>query len=145
MVVTGLWVGCLGVLSYRKHCLDTCSCQYLLLPLIPSIPGPRTPSSAGAHMNAAVTFASCALGRMSWRKYPVYVLGQFLGSFTAAATIYGLFYSRCLALGHLPPTPALLYTSRLLDPNSVKTQKALGLLPSPPPGHLLWGRPGEFS
>ncbi|XP_045418930.1 aquaporin-7 isoform X1 [Lemur catta] len=48
---------------------------------------------SGAHMNAAVTFTSCALGRMSWKKFPIYVLGQFLGSFTAAATIYGLFYS----------------------------------------------------
>ncbi|KAL2781690.1 putative aquaporin-7-like protein 3, partial [Daubentonia madagascariensis] len=48
---------------------------------------------SGAHMNAAVTFTSCALGRMSWKKFPVYVLGQFLGSFMAAATIYGLFYS----------------------------------------------------
>ncbi|KAM6182183.1 LOW QUALITY PROTEIN: aquaporin-7 [Erethizon dorsatum] len=47
---------------------------------------------SGAHMNAAVTFTSCALGRMPWKKFPVYVLGQFLGSFMAAATIYGLFY-----------------------------------------------------
>nr|BAH13592.1 unnamed protein product [Homo sapiens] len=44
-------------------------------------------------MNAAVTFANCALGRVPWRKFPVYVLGQFLGSFLAAATIYSLFYS----------------------------------------------------
>ncbi|XP_075415605.1 aquaporin-7 [Tenrec ecaudatus] len=48
---------------------------------------------SGAHMNTAVTFAHCALGRMSWRKFPVYFLGQFLGSFLAAATIYGLFYT----------------------------------------------------
>ncbi|XP_006066760.1 aquaporin-7 isoform X1 [Bubalus kerabau] len=48
---------------------------------------------SGAHMNAALTFTSCALGRMSWKKFPVYVLGQFLGSFVAAATIYGLFYN----------------------------------------------------
>lgn len=47
---------------------------------------------SGAHMNAAVTFTNCALGRLSWKKFPVYVLGQFLGSFLAAATIYGLFY-----------------------------------------------------
>ncbi|XP_075864916.1 aquaporin-7 isoform X2 [Microcebus murinus] len=47
---------------------------------------------SGAHMNSAVTFTSCALGRMPWKKFPVYVLGQFLGSFMAAATIYGLFY-----------------------------------------------------
>ncbi|XP_054438892.1 aquaporin-7 isoform X2 [Pteronotus mesoamericanus] len=48
---------------------------------------------SGAHMNAAVTFTSCALGRMSWKKFPVYVLGQFVGSFLAAATIYCLFYA----------------------------------------------------
>ncbi|XP_077004050.1 aquaporin-7 isoform X4 [Tamandua tetradactyla] len=46
----------------------------------------------GAHMNAAVTFTNCVLGRMSWKKFPVYVLGQFLGSFLAAATTYCLFY-----------------------------------------------------
>ncbi|XP_006216905.1 aquaporin-7 [Vicugna pacos] len=48
---------------------------------------------SGAHMNAALTFTSCALGRMAWKKFPVYVLGQFLGSFLAAATIYLLFYT----------------------------------------------------
>ncbi|XP_014641481.1 PREDICTED: aquaporin-7 isoform X1 [Ceratotherium simum simum] len=48
---------------------------------------------SGAHMNAALTFTNCALGRMSWKKFPVYVLGQFLGSFLAAATIYCLFYT----------------------------------------------------
>ncbi|XP_077004047.1 aquaporin-7 isoform X3 [Tamandua tetradactyla] len=47
---------------------------------------------SGAHMNAAVTFTNCVLGRMSWKKFPVYVLGQFLGSFLAAATTYCLFY-----------------------------------------------------
>ncbi|XP_023057417.1 aquaporin-7 isoform X3 [Piliocolobus tephrosceles] len=51
---------------------------------------------SGAHMNAAVTFANCALGRVPWRKFPVYVLGQFLGSFLAAATIYTLFYTAIL-------------------------------------------------
>ncbi|KAF6326936.1 aquaporin 7 [Rhinolophus ferrumequinum] len=48
---------------------------------------------SGAHMNAAVTFTNCALGRLPWKKFPVYVLGQFLGSFLAAATTYGLFYT----------------------------------------------------
>ncbi|XP_064146969.1 aquaporin-7 isoform X1 [Loxodonta africana] len=61
---------------------------------------------SGAHMNSAVTFASCALGRMSWKKFPVYVLGQFLGSFLAAATIYGLFYTSInhFSGGHLTVT-----------------------------------------
>ena len=57
-------------------------------------------------MNAALTFTSCALGRMSWKKFPVYVLGQFLGSFVVAATIYGLFYSECPAPGGPPPASA---------------------------------------
>ncbi|KAM9206489.1 aquaporin-7 [Dugong dugon] len=61
---------------------------------------------SGAHMNSAVTFASCVLGRMSWKKFPVYVLGQFLGSFLAAATIYCLFYTSInhFSKGHLTVT-----------------------------------------
>ncbi|GAB1288398.1 Aquaporin-7 [Apodemus speciosus] len=47
---------------------------------------------SGAHMNAAVTFTNCAVGRMAWKMFPVYVLGQFLGSFSAAATTYLIFY-----------------------------------------------------
>ncbi|EDL98654.1 aquaporin 7, isoform CRA_b [Rattus norvegicus] len=50
---------------------------------------------SGAHMNAAVTFTNCALGRMAWKKFPIYVLGQFLGSFLAAATTYLIFYGIC--------------------------------------------------
>lgn len=61
---------------------------------------------SGAHMNAAVTFTSCALGRMAWKKFPVYVLGQFIGSFLAAATIYCLFYRAIIDYsgGHLTVT-----------------------------------------
>nr|XP_040141855.1 aquaporin-7 isoform X2 [Ictidomys tridecemlineatus] len=33
---------------------------------------------SGAHMNAAVTFTTCALGRMPWRKFPVYVLAAII-------------------------------------------------------------------
>lgn len=40
------------------------------------------PSLQGLNMNAAVTFTSCALGRMSWKKFPVYVLGSFLGLYS---------------------------------------------------------------
>ncbi|XP_013008698.1 aquaporin-7 isoform X2 [Cavia porcellus] len=61
---------------------------------------------SGAHMNAAVTFANCALRRLPWKKFPVYVLGQFLGSFMAAGTIYGLFYMAIQQFsgGHLTVT-----------------------------------------
>ncbi|XP_074064107.1 aquaporin-7-like isoform X2 [Macrotis lagotis] len=47
---------------------------------------------SGAHMNSAITFASCVLGQLPWWKFPVYTTAQFIGSFLAAATIYGLFY-----------------------------------------------------
>ncbi|XP_074137713.1 aquaporin-7 isoform X3 [Sminthopsis crassicaudata] len=47
---------------------------------------------SGAHMNSALTFTSCVLGQMPWKKFPVYTVAQCFGSFLAAATIYGLFY-----------------------------------------------------
>ncbi|XP_060055259.1 aquaporin-7 isoform X2 [Erinaceus europaeus] len=52
---------------------------------------------SGAHMNAAITFTSCALGRLPWKKFPVYVLSQFLGSFLAAATTFLLFYGAIMS------------------------------------------------
>uniref|UniRef100_A0A8C0R207 Aquaporin 7 n=1 Tax=Canis lupus dingo TaxID=286419 RepID=A0A8C0R207_CANLU len=75
---------------------------------------------SGAHMNAAVTFTNCALGRMSWKKFPVYILGQFLGSFLAAATIYLLFYSIIeFSGGHLavtgPTATANIFATYLPD------------------------------
>ncbi|KAM6229958.1 aquaporin-7-like [Porphyrio hochstetteri] len=47
---------------------------------------------SGAHLNAAITLTQCILGNLPWTKLPVYVIGQFLGSFTAAATVFGLYY-----------------------------------------------------
>nr|XP_020836415.1 aquaporin-7-like [Phascolarctos cinereus] len=47
---------------------------------------------SGAHMNCAITFTSCVLGQMSWKKFPVYTVGQCFGSFLASFTIYGLYY-----------------------------------------------------
>ncbi|NXV82488.1 AQP7 protein, partial [Atlantisia rogersi] len=47
---------------------------------------------SGAHLNAAITLTHCILGNLSWTKLPAYVIGQFLGSFTAAATVFGLYY-----------------------------------------------------
>uniref|UniRef100_A0A8C8RDM1 Uncharacterized protein n=1 Tax=Pelusios castaneus TaxID=367368 RepID=A0A8C8RDM1_9SAUR len=44
-------------------------------------------SISGAHMNASITFTHCVLGRLPWRKLPVYIIGQFLGSFVAAARL----------------------------------------------------------
>uniref|UniRef100_A0A8C8REH3 AQP7 protein n=1 Tax=Pelusios castaneus TaxID=367368 RepID=A0A8C8REH3_9SAUR len=47
---------------------------------------------SGAHMNASITFTHCVLGRLPWRKLPVYIIGQFLGSFVAAALMFCMYY-----------------------------------------------------
>ncbi|NXL88651.1 AQP7 protein, partial [Alectura lathami] len=47
---------------------------------------------SGAHLNAAITLTHCILGNLPWRKLPAYLLGQFLGSFLAAVTVFGLYY-----------------------------------------------------
>uniref|UniRef100_A0A8D0FSV6 Aquaporin-7 n=1 Tax=Strix occidentalis caurina TaxID=311401 RepID=A0A8D0FSV6_STROC len=47
---------------------------------------------AGAHLNAAITLTHCILGNLPWRKLPAYLIGQFLGSFMAAATVFALYY-----------------------------------------------------
>ncbi|NXK56377.1 AQP7 protein, partial [Chauna torquata] len=47
---------------------------------------------SGAHLNAAITLTHCILGNLPWRKLPAYLLGQFLGSFLAAATVFGIYY-----------------------------------------------------
>lgn len=52
----------------------------------------------GAHLNAAITLTHCMFGNLPWRKLPVYLLGQFLGSFLAAATIFGLYYGMVMSV-----------------------------------------------
>ncbi|XP_028679713.1 aquaporin-9b [Erpetoichthys calabaricus] len=51
---------------------------------------------SGAHVNPAVSLAMCVTGRLSFLKFPVYVLSQFLGAFTGAAAVYGLYYDAFL-------------------------------------------------
>uniref|UniRef100_A0A3P8YNU0 Aquaporin-3 n=1 Tax=Esox lucius TaxID=8010 RepID=A0A3P8YNU0_ESOLU len=47
---------------------------------------------SGGHLNPAVTFALCLLGRERWRKFPVYFAAQTLGAFLGSAVIFGLYY-----------------------------------------------------
>ncbi|KAL7844120.1 hypothetical protein SRHO_G00226590 [Serrasalmus rhombeus] len=47
---------------------------------------------SGAHMNAAVSFTMCVLGRLGWKMLPLYVAAQLLGSFFAAGTVFILYY-----------------------------------------------------
>ncbi|CAL8329798.1 unnamed protein product [Arctogadus glacialis] len=47
---------------------------------------------SGGHLNPAVTFALCLLGREPWRKFPVYFVFQTLGAFLGSAIIFGMYY-----------------------------------------------------
>ncbi|XP_076016008.1 aquaporin-3a [Genypterus blacodes] len=47
---------------------------------------------SGGHLNPAVTFALCLLGRERWRKFPMYFAFQTLGGFLGAAVIFGMYY-----------------------------------------------------
>ncbi|XP_028925947.1 aquaporin-9 [Ornithorhynchus anatinus] len=52
---------------------------------------------SGGHINPAVSFAMCLSGRMSWLKLPFYVAAQFLGAFTGAALLFGIYYDALMA------------------------------------------------
>ncbi|KTF84969.1 hypothetical protein cypCar_00023177 [Cyprinus carpio] len=47
---------------------------------------------SGGHLNPAVTFALCLLGREKWRKFPVYFLFQTIGAFLGAAIIFAEYH-----------------------------------------------------
>lgn len=47
---------------------------------------------SGGHLNPAVTFALCLLGREKWRKFPIYFLFQTVGSFMGAAIIFAEYH-----------------------------------------------------
>jgi len=49
---------------------------------------------SGAHMNPAVTVAMAAFNKLSWVKVPKYVLGQMIGAFLGAMTVFLVYYSR---------------------------------------------------
>ncbi|XP_060746632.1 aquaporin-3b [Tachysurus vachellii] len=47
---------------------------------------------SGGHLNPAVTFALCILGREPWRKFPVFFIFQTIGAFLGAAIIFGMYF-----------------------------------------------------
>lgn len=46
----------------------------------------------GAHVNPAVSLAMVILGKLPLKKFPVYVVAQFLGAFAGSCAVYGLYY-----------------------------------------------------
>ncbi|KAJ8339225.1 hypothetical protein SKAU_G00360110 [Synaphobranchus kaupii] len=47
---------------------------------------------SGGHLNPAVTFALCILGREPWKKFPVYFFFQTLGAFLGSGIIFGMYF-----------------------------------------------------
>ncbi|XP_027034985.2 aquaporin-3b [Tachysurus fulvidraco] len=47
---------------------------------------------SGGHLNPAVTFALCILGREPWRKFPVFFIFQTIGAFLGSAIIFGMYF-----------------------------------------------------
>ena len=81
-----------------------------------------------AHLNPAVSVAMAIGGRMSPGRLPVYLAGQFLGSFLAAALLYLLFAD---SIAHFESINAILRSS----PQSVKTAQIFGeFYPNPGAG-----------
>ncbi|QDS68338.1 hypothetical protein FKW77_010704 [Venturia effusa] len=44
---------------------------------------------SGAYLNPAITFANCYYRGLPWRRFPIYLIAQFLGGFVAAGVVYG--------------------------------------------------------
>ncbi|EMD00761.1 hypothetical protein BAUCODRAFT_182343 [Baudoinia panamericana UAMH 10762] len=65
---------------------------------------------SGAYLNPAITFTSCVLRKLPWRRFPAYLIAQFLGGFVAAGVIYANYINGINKVeGHnirtVPPSP----------------------------------------
>ena len=52
-----------------------------------------TRNLSNAHFNPAVSVAMVLTGRMSAKRLPTYILGQFIGAFLGGLTVYGVYGS----------------------------------------------------
>ena len=48
----------------------------------------------GGHINPAVSLAFCTVGKLPWRKLPLYLLAQYTGAFVAAAVAFGVYHGK---------------------------------------------------
>ncbi|MGH0175462.1 UNVERIFIED_CONTAM: hypothetical protein FKN15_005689 [Acipenser sinensis] len=55
---------------------------------------------SGGHLNPALTFALCLLGREPWLKMPVYFLAQTVGAFLGAGVIFGMYFDALWLFGN---------------------------------------------
>ncbi|KAA6413728.1 MAG: aquaporin [Lasallia pustulata] len=43
---------------------------------------------SGAFLNPAITFSSCLYRKLPWRRFPIYLVAQFLGGFCGSGVVY---------------------------------------------------------
>ncbi|KAL8677543.1 MAG: hypothetical protein Q9224_000203 [Gallowayella concinna] len=51
------------------------------------------PGDSGGFLNPAITFCFCLYRKLPWRRFPIYLIAQFLGGFCAAGVIYANYVS----------------------------------------------------
>jgi aquaglyceroporin related protein len=47
---------------------------------------------SGGYLNPAITFANCLYRGLPWKRFPIYLVAQFLGGWIAAGIVYGYYY-----------------------------------------------------
>ena len=49
---------------------------------------------SGGHLNPAVSLAMAVSGKLSWKKVPLYFVGQYLGAFISSVFLYLVYYGK---------------------------------------------------
>ena len=49
---------------------------------------------SGGSANPNVSLMFCLLGKMEWKRLPVYVIAEFVGAFLAAALTYSIYHGQ---------------------------------------------------
>jgi aquaglyceroporin related protein len=47
---------------------------------------------SGGYLNPAITFANCLYRGLPWKRFPIYLVAQFLAGWIAAGIVYGYYY-----------------------------------------------------
>ena len=84
---------------------------------------------SGAHLNPAVSLGFAVTGRFPLRKIPHYFLGQYLGSFLAAATVFLVYYDGINTYGNG-------VRAAYFDGNITNINATGGIFSTYPAGHI---------